>query len=443
MTDSSDSDSELLKPALALDEPTLSSSSNNLNTINHMEAINIWDDQDPDLLLAINASLQDDSLNSRSTSTCTTSGNVEEILQRFISDNLETAGDINHIIILRKSILQSTLAAIQRKSFTFHNPIAVSFSGEDAVDVGGPKREFFRLLMVSLKETGVFEGGWFSHDLSLLNNNKYYQVGKLIAWSVLQTGTGPKCLSKEAFCILQDIPVENKAAIKKIHVSNQELKKAINDLERCSEDEFQSTVNEHADTVADYGYSDVYTCRYSQKEEMIKCLLKQVFVFGVFAEINQFKKGMNEIGSFGDIVLSKTKVFDEILSDEVDELTLQSFKKLYKVCYSEVGSNSREREEQTMYSFELFLQDLSEGEIPGLSLSDLLIFLTGADRIPPLGFSGPLSLEFYDNDDGEKRLPWSSTCALTLHLPRQYNQPEELKLLLSQCLQESQGFGKC
>lgn len=408
-----------------------------------MEVIDVLDDddQDPDLLAAINVSLQDTYNHRPVSSTCTASGNAHEIIQRFISDNLESAGDLVHVVVLRKHIMQSTLAAMQRKSFSLCNPLVISFSGEDAVDVGGPTREFFRLLMISLKETGIFEGNWFSHDLRMLGNNKYYQAGKLVAWSVLHGGSGPKCLAKEAYCILQDIPVESKVAIKKI--TDIKFREAITDLESCSEDEFKSTVSTHADTVAAYGYSNVYTCKYNQRDEMIHCLLKQVFVFGVFAEINQFKRGMNEIGSLGDIVMSNETVFDEILSDEEDDLTLVAFKKLYKVCYSDVGSNRRESEEQIMYSFELFLQDLAEGEIPELKLSDLLIFLTGAETIPPLGFPGSLILEFYDNVDGEKRLPWASTCSLTLHLPRQTNSPEELKCLLCQSLQDCQGFGKC
>lgn len=204
-------------------------------------------------------------------------------------------------------------------------------------------------------------------------------------------------VDQSAYCILQDIPVESKVATKKI--TDKKLRRAITDLESCSEDEFQATFSKYADTVAEYGYSNVYTCKYNQREEMINCLLKQVFVFSVFAEIHQFKRGMNEIGGLGDIVMSNAKVFDEILSDEVDDLTLVAFNKLYRACYSEVGSNRREKEQQTMYSFELFIQDLAEGEIQGLTLSELLIFLTGAERIPPLGFPGKLSIEFYDITD--------------------------------------------
>jgi hypothetical protein len=107
-------------------------------------------------LAAIDASLEENTDNHRPlASTSTKSGDAHEILQRFISDNFETAGHLVNVVVLRKSILKSTLFAIGRKSFSLCNPLAITCSGEDAVDVGGPKREFFRLLMISLKETGM------------------------------------------------------------------------------------------------------------------------------------------------------------------------------------------------------------------------------------------------------------------------------------------------
>lgn len=102
------------------------------------------------------------------------------------------------IIISRKSVLPSTLRAIERKRFSFFKPVIVTFAGEEAVDAGGPKREFFRLLMTCIRESAIFSGSWFSHDLNQLNSQKYALGGKLVAWSVLQGGTGPRCLSSEA-----------------------------------------------------------------------------------------------------------------------------------------------------------------------------------------------------------------------------------------------------
>lgn len=98
----------------------------------------------------------------------------------FVSKTIVEDGDNTlNILVSRKAILQSTLRAIERKSFCFEMPVSVKFAGEDGVDAGGPKREFFRLLMQNIKGIGIFDGsGWFVHDLTLLKLRKYELAGK-------------------------------------------------------------------------------------------------------------------------------------------------------------------------------------------------------------------------------------------------------------------------
>lgn len=47
------------------------------------------------------------------------------------------------LLIQRRRLLQHTLAAVKDSSFSFERPVQVKFSGEDADDWGGPRREFF------------------------------------------------------------------------------------------------------------------------------------------------------------------------------------------------------------------------------------------------------------------------------------------------------------
>ncbi len=106
------------------------------------------------------------------------------------------------------------------------------------------------------------------------------------------------------------------------------------------------------------------------------------------------------------------------MCDANAKLTSSKLKSHYNVSYSESGSNLRIEEENSIYSFELFIQDLKEGQVDGLELEDLLIFVTGAEDAPPLGFSKPITVQFYSNKASERRMPLSSTCALGLHLPK-------------------------
>ena len=54
---------------------------------------------------------------------------------------------------------QTCMMSIQDENFEFTKVPCVVFSGEDSADLGGPRREFFRLLVQQgIKELGVFEG---------------------------------------------------------------------------------------------------------------------------------------------------------------------------------------------------------------------------------------------------------------------------------------------
>ena len=68
--------------------------------------------------------------------------------------------------------------------------------------------------------------------------------------------------------------------------------------------------------------------------------------------------------------------------------------------------------------------------------------MSGADTVPPLGFHDPIAIEVYDIVNKVRRLPWSSTCAIDLQIPRGYDDPEKFRDLTTQSLLECNGFGK-
>ncbi len=138
------------------------------------------------------------------------SQSVQELLTAFQSTNISNSEstDLNaNITVSRKSVFSSTQTAIERKRFTFFKPVVVAFAGEEAVDDRGPTREFFRLLMREISESSIFHGSWFSHDLGLLASNRYELAGKLVAWSILHGGSGPRCLTSVGYDLQQSVQV--------------------------------------------------------------------------------------------------------------------------------------------------------------------------------------------------------------------------------------------
>ena len=126
---------------------------------------------------------------------------------------------------------------------------------------------------------------------------------------------------------------------------------------------------------------------------MVESLLKQCFVYSVHTEISQFFQGLNSIGNLGDMIMGNKLLFDTILNNQHPRLTKAVFMSLCEYNRSEEGSNKREEEDKTIYSFEVFLQDLEEGEVACLSLENLLVFITAADCVPPLGFDKLVTID--------------------------------------------------
>nr|XP_034330986.1 uncharacterized protein LOC117690650 [Crassostrea gigas] len=106
-------------------------------------------------------------------------------------------------------------------------------------------------------------------------------------------------------------------------------------------------------------------------------------------------------------------LFLHMLSNSM--VTMQKMKEIIHINYSEYGSNDKRKEEDTMYAFELFLQDCSE-DTSEINLNMLLAFWTGAETIPPLGFHKKLEIKFVEDP---ALLPVAHTCDLLLEYPEE------------------------
>lgn len=107
-----------------------------------------------------------------------------------------------------------------------------------------------------------------------------------------------------------------------------------------------------------YGVVPPYT---EQKRDcMARQLLKSHVYLRIHAEIAQFRKGLNTL-EFYTIMKSNSEevrgLFLHMLSNSM--VTMQKIKEIIHINYSEDGSNDKRKEEDTMYAFELFLQDCS------------------------------------------------------------------------------------
>ena len=76
------------------------------------------------------------------------------------------------------------------------------------------------------------------------------------------------------------------------------------------------------------------------------------------SEISDFISGMNEVSGLWDLVKKNPTIFKDMFCCKPNELNKDVFDTLYTVELSLHGSNQRAGEEQTIYLFESFLQDI-------------------------------------------------------------------------------------
>ncbi|XP_071821218.1 uncharacterized protein [Apostichopus japonicus] len=361
------------------------------------------------------------------------------------------------LVIRRKKVIKTATDVIRKQTeFSFYKDPVIHFSGEDAVDLGGPKREFFRLLTQQLASLSIFEGKpgklYFSHDIDLLEMGKYKLAGQFIAWSVLHGGPGFPMLHPGLYNLMVGKVGKPEEQIEISDVTDIHVLCHLKMIEGISsESMIDPAVAAVSDWAANSGYSKIYSLSIESKEDTIKALVKQHVFYRCKAEVEEFQEGMDSVGGFWQMIAEEPMPFKPLLTSTAKELTFTSLKKLFKVNWSD-DIVKEDQEGDTVFCWEQFLQKCQAGECSMSAEEDdesvvvgmhhILRFCTGADSIPPIGFEKQIDISFYTPVEGIKPYPTSSTCGLELHLPRGITDADKFARLMTEAILCSPGFGK-
>ncbi|KAM6921960.1 G2/M phase-specific E3 ubiquitin-protein ligase-like [Xenentodon cancila] len=393
--------------------------------------------------------------------------NLDTLLSLYRQDNVNAGVQI-HIWARRGDVLYSALKAVRRPGFCFRSTPVVSFSEETKThqeSIG----EFFRLSLLELQQSCVFEGHpgrlFLTYDLTALEDRKYYEAGVLIGWSLAQGGPGPYCLHPALYQLLcnQSPSLED---FNWLDIVDAEAQIRLQELHGCRDVKLLSP--SLCDWVSYCGIPGIYSARSDEIPTIYARLVKHYLYHRVASMISQFTEGLNSCGRLWDLVKSHWEMFLPIMtsSEHQQPLALGEFKRLFAVRYSPPDSELRAAEEATVSHWGTILTMVSDRQAD-FSLQDLLIFITGAHRLPPLGFPKPISLCFYSQvgvcqinmkilqslpclhkrslyvEQGtttDVRLPYVSVCSLELFLPRGVVDAVDLLVLLNKALQKAVGF---
>ncbi|MBN3294428.1 G2E3 ligase, partial [Polypterus senegalus] len=321
--------------------------------------------------------------------------------------------EVTRFNIMRRNVWDGTVRAMSRPNFTPKKRIDVKFTddigiSEGAVDLGGPKREYFRLCLKYLKDySGMFEGASGSKLLSCnsaaLKENGYFFAGQLITMSVVHGGQSPCFFSPILYKSLAKGP-ENQVAISRAS--------CILSLSGC----FRKITLENKGAVT----KDVAHWNW---------VLLRIFIY-------RFQEGLQSLG-----VLSALQQFPQQLQSLFikleKKLTAIEVEQLFKFRMSEEGSNRYEAELLVVGFWRDYLQD-AEFCVDAVTLEEILIFATGSDSVPPLGFFPEPSLEFLHC---KSKFPLANTCDCILRIPLTNNYTN-FKNNMNFGIRNSPGFGK-
>ncbi|XP_062302074.1 G2/M phase-specific E3 ubiquitin-protein ligase-like [Osmerus eperlanus] len=361
----------------------------------------------------------------------------EEDSQSSSSDS----GNELHVIVHRRKVLYSAFKAMSSPSFCWKKSPKVEFVGEEGADYGGPQREFFRLLMQDVQQSGVFEGP--SKELLFTyhqgQEEKYLKVGKCVGWSIVHGGPGLRALDKTLFaCMCGHNPSFRDFRWQNL---DEDVQSKIKKILNCKdENEFAALLQPEVlgNWLAECG---IYMSKREEIPNIIAYICKHYVFMRVANIIKQFTDGLNSLGNLWDVVKANYAAFLPVFTDMSSPLTRQSLKSLFSVNYSTRGTNRREQEEDTIFSWEVFLKMVEDSQAD-VTFEDIFIFITSADMIPPLGFQEQPTIEFYDQEQGRSRMPYASTCALTFYLPRGLDSEYRMKEMVTSAIKNSLGFGK-
>ena len=130
------------------------------------------------------------------------SGDVQAILQQHKENSIVALENPSLCIAIRRwHVWKDAKLVLSRRNNVYSEGMCVTFVSEAAVHEGGPRREFFRLVLADLAtNNALFTGGEqrriARHNLIELQGDSYLIAGRVIALSLMYGGPAPQFFAR-------------------------------------------------------------------------------------------------------------------------------------------------------------------------------------------------------------------------------------------------------
>ncbi|XP_028405741.1 uncharacterized protein LOC114528309 [Dendronephthya gigantea] len=349
-------------------------------------------------------------------------------------------GDTRSIVVSRLSIWETANPYFIRKSFLKRSGMLqvtfATFEGqEDAVDHGGPRREFSHLLLGAMsKESGTLfntsEGHVIRPSFKALQSDAFSVVGRMLATMIVQGGELPRIFSPSLCQYIQggfdnaspNIDEVPDATVQKSLKQLQEAKTQL-DVNNCwNACEWKLDID---GLPLNVNLNEIPT--------LVNEITKYFVIIRCKSMLDQFIQGLSYYGVLDFVRNHKGMAHHLFSCMKHGNVNVQQVIKTLKPAFSPQGNQRRIKEEIVMTKFIAFLKSIEDGTlqecledsdiklteqeksfIPLLTPGHMLLFVTGAANTPSIGFD-PKPMISFVHDEG-KTIPSAQTCSNVLYL---------------------------
>uniref|UniRef100_A0A667XSK1 HECT and RLD domain containing E3 ubiquitin protein ligase 4 n=1 Tax=Myripristis murdjan TaxID=586833 RepID=A0A667XSK1_9TELE len=363
--------------------------------------------------------------------------------QNFSSMFLPVVESVNPCLILivrRENIVGDTMEVLRKsKNVDYKKPLKVIFVGEEAVDAGGVRKEFFLLIMRELLDPkyGMFR--YYEESRLIWFSNKTFEDIDLFHLIGVICGLAIYNLT----IVELHFPVALYKKLLKRNPNLDDLKELMPDVGRSLQQLLDYTEDDIEDTFClnftvteeNFGATEVLelipngediNVNKSNRQEFVSAYVDYIFNRSVAPLFESFYAGFHKVCG--------GKVLELFQPNELQAMVIGN-----------TNYDWKELEKSTEYKGEYWAEHPTIKffwevfhELPLEKKKEFLLFLTGSDRIPILGMKS-LKLVIQPTGGGEHYLPVAHTCFNLLDLPK-YTSIETLREKLLQAIDHNQGF---
>ena len=341
--------------------------------------------------------------------------------------------------IRRDHLIEDTLNEVSKPNMNFQTKLKVKFAGEQGVDEGGVRKEFFILLIRQIfdpnygmfsynKKTRLF---WFNH-YTFEPKIKYELIGIIFGLAIYNNTILDVKLPITVYKKLLGI----KPDLEDMKECDPDLYHTLSYLRNNNDENLKEELDYNFTVVDDkFGEKLVIPLKNNgenimidnkNKDEYVDLYIDWYFNKSIYEYFNSFEKGFYRVFNRN---LSKILTPDE-LELIICGTQFLDFNELKNACqYEEYQKDS----ETIKYFWEVVLKFNEEEKKKFLS------FVTGCDRAPIDGL-GSLPITISNGGSDLNQLPSAHTCFNNLILP-DYKNKEKLQKALLTAINYSEGFG--